>query len=221
MKKTFLMLAAFILCLQIAAFSQKTRAGITAGVVLASMTGESGGNDNDFEKKVGYTIGFVVDAPIKNTRFSFAPGLHFVQKGTQQEPPLGTLITKSYIATRYAELNANFIVKSGGTKGQFFIGAGPSFCMPLPSKKGTMIEKDKTETDVLFGKTIEKDLVGFDYGVNMLTGYRLSCGFFATINFNMGMRDLRPVEESGPSDIKNRYIGIQFGWLFNNKEKEK
>ncbi len=215
MKKTILLLAASVLFLQITAFSQKTRAGISAGITLAELTGETNGERNGHEAKVGYTIGLIVDAPI-NSKISFAPGLHFVQKGTLQKPPVGTLITKSYIALRYAELNANFIYKAG-TNGNFFIGLGPSIALNMPSKKGTMIEEEKTETDVIFGNTIEKDLAGIDYGVNFLTGYRLNCGFFVSVNYAMGLRDLRPVDASGPEDVHNRYVGIQVGWLLKNK----
>jgi hypothetical protein len=216
MKKSLLFLTAFVLCLQLTGFSQKSRAGIVGGVTLAKMTGELNGTNNDYEMKVGYTLGFVLDAPI-NAKWSFYPGLHFVQKGAQQEPPRGTLITKSYVALRYAELNANFIYKAGGVKGNFFAGAGPSIDFNLPSKKGTMIEKDKTETDVSFGETIDKDLRGIDYGVNFLLGYRMAAGFLVSLNYNMGIRDLRPVEASGPEEIKNSYFGIQVGWLLHNK----
>jgi hypothetical protein len=216
MKKSLLLLVVCIIYLQIAGFSQKTRAGIQAGVVLAKMTGQFNGNDNDYETKTGYTVGVIVDAPI-NSKFSFAPGLHFVQKGTLQRPPVGTLITKSYIALRYAELNLNFIYKAPGKRGNFFVGAGPSIGFNLPSKKGTQINKDKTETDVAFGVTIDKDLRGVDYGINTLLGYRLNKGLYVSLNLNLGMRDLRPVEASGVSDIKNRYFGIQVGWLLANK----
>jgi len=216
MKKAFLMFAVSVLFLQLT-YAQKTRAGVMGGATFSKMSGELGGNENGYQTKVGYTIGFLIDAPI-NAKFSFAPGLHYVQKGTLQRPPAGTLITKSYIALRYAEFNANFIYKASGTKGNFFAGAGPSIDMNLPSKKGTMIEKDKTETDIVFGKTIEKDLAGIDYGVNLLLGYRLNCGFFASVNYNRGFRDLRPVDASGPEQINNSYFGIQIGWLFQNKE---
>ena len=217
MKKAMLLMAVSVLCLQFTARSQKTRAALVGGVTLASMTGELNGNDNDYEKKVGYTVGVMTETPIMTSRFSFSPGLHFVQKGTQQRPPLGTLITKSYVALRYVELNANFTYRAPGVKGNFFAGAGPSLSFKVPSKKGTMIDEDKTENDINFGNTIDKDLRGMDYGVNFLLGYRLAAGFFVTANYNMGIRDLRPVPESGPSEVKNRYFGLQIGWLFQNK----
>lgn len=219
MKKTILLLAVSVLCLQFTSFSQKgnTRAALMGGVTLATMSNELLGNENGYETKVGFTGGIMVDAPIGVTRFSFSPGLHYVQKGTLQRPPVGTLITKAYISLRYVELNANFTYRAPGQNGNFFVGAGPSLAFKVPSKKGTMIDKDKTETDVNFGKTIDKDLRGMDYGVNFLLGYRLLAGFMVTANYNMGLRDLRPVEASAPKEVKNSYIGIQVGWLFSSK----
>lgn len=216
MKKSSLLLAAAILFFHVAANSQKTSAAAVGGVSLARLTGETGGLQNDYETNVGYTVGIMVETPI-TSRIAFFPGLHYVQKGTLQRPPEGTLITKSFIETRYAEFNANFIYKAPGTKGNFFAGLGPSIVMNLPSKKGTVTEGDKTETDVLWGNTIEKDLAGIDYGINLLAGYRIACGFFIMANYNLGMRDLRPVDESGPRDVQSRYVGIQLGWLLHNK----
>ena len=196
--------------------AQKSRVAAVGGVTISSMTGELFGNENGYQSKVGATLGLMLDAPIGASRFSFSPGLHYVQKGTLQRPPMGTLIDKSYISLRYVELNANFLYHAPGAKGNFFIGAGPSVAMKVPSKKGTMIGKDKTESDVNFGNTIDKDIRGVDYGANFLLGYRLKGGFMIFANYNRGLRDLRPVPESGPEDVYNQYFGIQLGWLFAN-----
>lgn len=215
MKKLFFLLA--VTCgLYFPGLTQKTRVGVMGGLTFSNMTGELGGNENGHETKVGATLGMMVDAPIGASRFSFAPGLHYVQKGTLQRPPSGTLITKSYYALRYAELNANIIYKTPGT-GTFFIGAGPSLSFKLPSKKGTMIDDAKTEADVNFGNTIDKDIKGVDWGFNTLLGYRLAAGFFVTANYNHSLRDLRPVPASSPSPVRNSYFGLQLGWLFANK----
>ena len=219
MKKTFLVLAVSVLCLINTAFSQKTRAGVSAGPVVATMSGEFQGHENGHEKKLGYTFGMIVDVPL-SAKFAFTPGLGYVQKGTLQRPPVGTLIDKSYVALRYAEFNANFIYKAPGQRGNFFIGAGPSFSFKLPSKKGTEIDKEKTETDVSFGNTVDKDFRGTDWGVNFLTGYRLNAGFFVSLNYNMGLKDLRPVITSGPEEVMNSYIGLQFGILLNNSDNK-
>jgi hypothetical protein len=216
MKKTILLLVVVLLCLQYAALSQKTRVAVVGGVTISSMSGQLGGNDNNYEKKPGFTLGLMIDAPVTD-HISFFPGLHYVQKGTHQRPPVGTLITKSYISLRYVELNGNFIYHSNGSKGNFFIGAGPSLGFKVPSKKGTQIDDEKTESDVNFGNSIDKDIKGVDYGVNFLLGFRMSKGFMVTGNYNYGIRDLRPVDESGPDEIHNMYFGIQIGWLFNNK----
>jgi hypothetical protein len=218
MKKSLLLLAVSLICLQFSSFSQKTRAGFMGGITLSSMTGELFGNENNYETKKGVTLGIMIDAPIAKSRFSFAPGLHYVQKGTLQRPPQGTLITKSYVSLRYVELNANFIYRAPGNKGNFYAGAGPSLSFKVPSKKGTMIDEDKTETDVNFGTTVDKDLRGMDYGLNVLIGYRLAGGFFVTANYNRGLRDLRPVPESAPEEVMNQYFGIQIGWLFANPQ---
>ena len=216
MNKSILLLAIFMSCLHLAGFSQKTRAGVQGGPTFSKMTGVLDGRDNDYEVKVGYSLGMVVDAPINN-KFSFYPGAHYVQKGTLQRPPMGTLITKAYVALRYAELNLNVIYKANGTKGNFFVGAGPSVSFNLPSKIGTMIDKDKTERDVAFGNTIDKDINGVDYGANFLLGYRLASGFYVTGTYNMGIRDIRPEDNPGSEAIKTTYFSLQIGWLLHNK----
>ena len=205
MKKIIFMLALSTVCFQLAGLSQ-ARVGLAGGVSIARMESEPEGDG-----KLGLFTSLVVDAPIGKSKFSFYPVFSYVQKGQTEPSPAGTLIDKQYIALRYMELSTNFLYNVGGDKGgTFFIGLGPAISFNLPSKRASFIDDLKTETDILFGPTPENDLRGVDYGANFIAGLRAKGGVFISVNYNMGLRDLAT---EGDPELKNRYIGIQLGFL--------
>ncbi len=218
MKKVLFILAAFVFCLQINGFSQKSRVGVTTGVTSSNMYGSVDGEDIKDDSKAGITFGMVMDAPIGKGHISFQPGLHYVQKGRttfNENTRANTL--KEWIALRYAEMHFNFLYNTNGPKGNFFIGGGPSIAVGLPSKKVSKTEDLKTETNINFGKEPNSDLRDFDFGGNMLTGYRLKSGVFVAFNYTVGIRNLVPVQEGNDYHISNHCWGIRLGFLVNNK----
>jgi Outer membrane protein beta-barrel domain len=224
MKKTLFLLAVALLSLQVSVFSQKTRVGVTAGITSSNMYGTIAGKDIKDDGKTGITAGFYVETPIGKSRFSFQPGINYMQKGriTADEQK-----TKSWIALRYADLNLDFLYNSKG-KTTFFVGIGPSIGFDLPSTfivrtdNSTAANNDpdprysRSEKKVRFGKEILDDFKGLDYGLHLQGGFRLNKGLLFSVNYTFGLRNI--ASEGAPNDdIKNGVFAVRFGWLFKNK----
>lgn len=218
MKKLFFLSAAFVFCLQINGFSQKSRVGFSTGFTAANMYGKIGGARIKDDPKSGITFSLLMDAPLGKSHISFQPTLNYVQKGRvtfNENTSANTL--KEWVALRYAELQTNFLYNTNGAKGNWYIGAGPSLAFDLPSKKVSKTEDLKTETNLSFGKEANNDYRGYDFGANMLTGYRLKGGFFVAFNYTVGIRNLVPVQDGTSDNIRNHYWGLRVGFLINNK----
>jgi len=214
MKRTFLVLSLALFCLQMPGLAQKARVGITGGATISNMSGEIDGFKTDFQTRGGFTTGIIVDAPIGKTRFSFQPGVHYVQKGTTLSETKEQTI---YRALRYAEFNMNFLYNTRGTKGiNIFFGLGPALALNLPSKTVTQFQDDtKIDVNINFGKEGAAELKGVDYGVTGLAGLQFKNGAFISFNYTHGIRNLIPGE--GPDDIRNTCFAIRLGLLISNK----
>jgi hypothetical protein len=215
MKKIILILFVFLSCLQITGFSQKSRVGVTAGLSIADMSGKQNGESLNDDSQIGYTFGMIVDAPIQD-HFSFQPGLHYVQKGRETTLPGSPSAQKKITALRYAELQLNFLYNTGEEVGSFFIGAGPTVSVNLPSKYVTKTGNIKAESDITFGNK-QEDLRAFDYGVDFLVGFGFMHGVIFSANYTLGLRNLVPSGSATSDKLKNNYVGIRIGFLVNNK----
>lgn len=210
MKKFLFSLVLFLLCLQYAGFSQKSRVGISAGAAFARMH-SSEEEVNDLQSSsTGYTAGIFVETPLANN-FSFQPGLHYVQKGTKTEED-GDGIT---IALRYAEMTFNFLYNTNGERGGFFFGLGPTFSAHLPSKIITESGGAETTSDLKFGNTDADDIRGFDYGANIIAGVKTTGGFVLSVNYTRGFRNLIPGDDEGQK-LSNTVFAVKIGLLFKN-----
>lgn len=211
MKKTILILAVLLCGVQMTGFSQNARVGVAAGFVISDIRGTT--NQMNHAVKTGAMLGLVVDAPLDD-HFTFQPSLNYIQKGNIQKENSQEKIT---IALRYAELHFNFLYNfSGNSKAGLYAGAGPSVAFNIPSKRITENRAGtKTNSDILFGETVENDLKGIDYGVNFQLGYKLPGGVYFSTFYDMGLRNLAPGENT-TGKIKNAAFGIQVGLLVNN-----
>lgn len=227
MKKTIIILTAFIFCLSITALSQKSRVAVTGGIGAANLSRTIGGFDRDGEYRMGLIFGMQMEVPLgKKNKFSFQPDLHYIQKGAGK---LSTtpLLNKIYTALRYAELAPNFVYNFKRSKGVFYLGGGPYLGLPLPSKNVTHAPgSPNVLSDISFGNTITNDLKGVDYGGNVVIGYRMNNGIFVSVNYIQGARNLVPDDKlklAGSADdkIKSIAFGIRVGYLFKNASKEK
>lgn len=208
MKKMFLISALVLFVLPFYASAQDTRIGASAGITVSDVSGTV--NEMNHTVKTGFIASILVDYPI-GKRVAFQPSLSYVQKGNvKKEDATGRIIN----ALRYAELNPNFLFNINTSPTRFYIGAGPSIAFNLPSKQVTdPNEGDKSYRDITFGKTMENDFKGFDYGVNFIAGVRFSNHIFFNASYNLGLRNLSTNETDG-SSIKNTYFAFQMGYLF-------
>jgi hypothetical protein len=229
MKKMIFIFTAFIFCLNIPALSQKTRVGVTGGIVAANLSRTISGVDQDGEYRIGLVAGMQLEVPLgKKNKFSFQPDFHYIQKGASTTPTT-PIFNKVYTALRYAELSPNFVrnFKCGKEgKGAFYLGGGPYLSFPLQSKNVTHSPGSPSVlTDISFGNAVANDLRGVDYGGNVVMGYRLGNGIFVSANFIQGIRNLVPKDKldlpGGADDkIKNIAFAIRVGYLFKNTTKE-
>ncbi len=225
MKKILFLLAVAVLFLQASGFSQKTRVGITAGITTANMNGTVNNVKLDTKNSLtGYSVGLLLETPIGKSHFSFQPAINYVQKGrllSEEEK------VKSWLAMRYADVHLNFLYNSKG-KTTFFIGGGPSLGLDLPSTRIVRTDNStaansnpdpkysRSETKIKFGKENLDDFKGLDYGVNILTGFRIKKGLSFALNYTFGLRNI--ASNGAPADnIKNGCFGARLGWLFKNK----
>jgi hypothetical protein len=216
MKRTLLILSLALFCLQMPGLAQKARVGITGGATISNMFGEIEGLKTDFQTRGGFTTGLIVDAPIGKTRFSFQPGVHYVQKGTVLSE---TKVQKIYRALRYAEFDMNFLYNTRGAKGiNIFFGLGPTLDLNLPSKTVTEIEDGtKTDVNIIFGEEGASELKGVDYGATGLAGLQFKNGAFVSFSYTHGIRNLVPGE--GTDNLKNSCFAIRVGLLIKNNNK--
>lgn len=218
MKKMIFISFLFVCCFQLSGLAQKSRVGFSLTGGLASQRGTVDGVKEKGLYTPGFGVGFFVDAPIKNSKFSFQPAIQYIQKGKVQQELLGLLQPKISVELRYAEMLFNFMYNTGGSAGGFFIGAGPTLSFNLPSKQVTETsDGTKTVSDVSFGNEVANAYRGIDYGANLVMGYRLKGGFFVSANGTLGLRNLIPANSLATGDIKNTNFGVNFGWLINNK----
>jgi Outer membrane protein beta-barrel domain len=213
MKKAFFILFVSVLCLQLPGLAQKSKVGVTAGFSISNMTDTFRVSSKTGKSLIGYTVGIVVDVPIGKSRFHFQPSLHFMQKGKVLEE---SDTKKSSIALRYADVDLNFLYNTNGDKVNFFIGAGPSVGLPLPSKKVTKIGAIKSEDNITFGNTGVETYKGIDYGLNFIGGFNLPGGFYTAASYTLGLRNIVS-EKNSKNSIKNSCFALRFGYLFNNK----
>src|SRR5690606_23881900 len=176
MKRILLILTLALTCFYFPTNAQKSRVGFVAGATFSNLTGEEGGMNTNYDSRVGFTTGLIVDAPIGKTRFTFQPGVHYIQKGsiTSKSKDQNT-----YIALRYAEFDFNFIYNTKGAKGiNIFAGLGPTLSLNLPSKTGTKYNADdtKVEENLIFGDEGAAMLNGIDYGASAIAGLQFKCG---------------------------------------------
>jgi hypothetical protein len=206
-KLLFILLSA---CVFQAAVAQKSRVGITAGLTSSNLYDNVDGNDKT-NSPIGATLGMILEVPLCG-KFSFQPGVHYVQKGTVIKEVADEKITWEL---RYAEFQYNFLVNTKGKDGGFFIGGGPVLSFGVPSKQVTENNEGKAERSLSLGNENVDNLRGVDYGLNGLLGLRLKCGWSLGLNYTQGLRNLTP--GGGEPKLKSGSVGLRIGYLFPNK----
>jgi hypothetical protein len=218
-----LALAALAFSLPVFMNAQSAQVGFSLGMTSSDMYGEVSGNKVGGDSRRGYGFGLFVNAPIKKTSISFMPGIYYVQKGNTQ---LKNNNFDNWTALRYAELQANFVYNSNGSKGNnFYVGGGPSFGVNLPSAfVSKAIVRDpvksdywlRSESNVIIGNESNSNFRFADYGVNLVMGYRIKSGWGLSYHYNAGLRNIKPMA-SGDDYINNHVMGVHLSYLVKNK----
>ncbi len=209
MKKLILSLS-LMLFVSAFAFAQ-TKFGVSAGTSFASMKTKMESVSVTSDSKIGFSVGFLADLGISEN-FAFQPGLNFNQKGGKSKA--GDVETTSTL--NYIELPLNFIFKTQAGNGKFFGGLGPVLGYGI-SGKNKYKDGGQSETDdIKFGNDeMEDDIKPFEASGNILAGYEFANGFFASVNYNMGLSNLALGD--GDYTVKNRFFGIRIGYMFGGK----
>lgn len=214
MKKSFLLLIAFLTAFHLMGLAQKSRVGASGGVTVAMMSTEIDGQKESSDPNIGVIFSMWIDAKITEN-IVFRPNISYVQKGKKRETGSGSSAQTVWDELRYAEFCGNFVYSVDAGSGTFFAGLGPSVSLGLPSKRVTKTATSKGYADILFGKTVAEHYRNFDFGVNGLAGFELPAGWFIAVNYNHGIRNLITGKQDG--SIRNSYFGVQLGRMFPNK----
>jgi hypothetical protein len=221
----------FGLLTAVSAANAQTTFGVHANGIMASGTQEFGDEKSDIKSLMSWKIGGVATIGLSEN-FQFMPQLNILSKGGKQEESYkedmggGMMLEEKeevkYKLT-YVEIPLNFVYNSGS----FFIGAGPSISLGMSGKadyKYTVTFDGETESesdsyDIKFDGDKDADdeaahLKMFEFGANVFAGYKLSNGIFISAQYNHGLSNISPYEET---TWKNKYVGIGVGYFFGGK----
>lgn len=202
--------------------------GVRAGVNLSkpALTGSFydtniGKLAKDNQKTyTSFVFGGFADIPVSEL-LSIQPGLSISGKGNlieYQDTNMGfTTNYKNQISLMYIEMPINAILNFGG----FYVGAGPYIAYAIAGKTNTEVLVNgavvplftEPERNVKFGSANTDDINPFDFGANILAGYRLKNGFNVGLNYGLGIGN--NVSE-GQNDRKasNRVASVLVGFSF-------
>ncbi len=166
-----------------------------------------------YDLKPGFTGGVFYSIPL-NKDFSIAPGLDFVQKGGKINTRLlenGEPVAEgsSTLSLNYLQLPVNVMFKFK----RLFIGAGPVLGLGINGKEKDMFDSSITTGKINFGNSETDDLKPFEFGLNMLAGYKLSNGLFINAMFNLGLNNIAPNAQSD-AKFHNKGFALRIGYMF-------
>ncbi len=205
MKKVTIVLAFLVTCQLVVAQAQF---GVHANGIIASQSIKASGFKFTSDGRFSWKAGLVANVPASE-QVSFMPQLNLVSKGSKFN--FEEVKTESQLT--YLELPLNFVYNSGG----FFGGIGPVLSYGLGGNEtvtqGTETEKMKVKFD---GKEDGADefshYKAFEFGGNIIAGYKLESGLFFNAHYNFGLSNIAPTTEG---TAKNNYFGFGIGYFFS------
>ena len=182
----------------------QTSFGIHGDAIFAKEKIKAGGITITGDDRSSWKAGLISNVPITH-QFAFMPQLNILSKGTR----LNFQGSKGESKLTYLELPLNFVYTSNG----FFAGLGPVLSYGLSGKE----ESDGVTTDVKFdGEANPTDdnshYKAFEFGGDVLAGYKLQNGLFFNAFYNWGFSSIYPSSEA---TVKNQYFGFGIGYFFN------
>ncbi len=211
--KSITILLVLMILLTAHSLTAQTKIGLTGGATFGNVTAKLQGISVSPKMRMGFTAGLFIDCPL-SSGFSFQPALNFVQKGYKINDE--TMTDK--VSYGYLEVPLNFVYDNKG----FFIGAGPSMSSGLSGKEKFVDKQNPSgsgETKIKFGSGND-EIKRFEFGANVLTGYKFKEGFMVSANYNLGLNNIQNGNSTEVGTIKNRYFAVKIGYIFSGTKKK-
>ena len=229
MKKIFL---AFLMSASVYALQAQSSFGVHANGIMANAKDETDGSEStDTKYRFSWKAGLVASVPLTD-QISFAPQLNLLSKGFKIDESQSfegmTVSVKAETQLTYLELPLNFVYHANTPEEGFFVGLGPSVSYGVGGKAKFDYNlagmSGSEESDIKFdGEKNDQSsdnipetihLKAFEFGGNVIAGYRLSSGLFIQANYNQGFSNISPDDGT---KIKNRYFGLGIGYFFGSR----
>lgn len=183
----------------------QTKFGVQAGLNLSKLRTQHGGNTVDGHSSVtnfhlkGYADIFVTN------NISVQPGLSLMGRGGKEADPITTYNYQSL------DIPVNILYHIPLKGNSIFLGAGPFAGLNL---SGKIKFNEGGSEDLEFGPILEAsedEWKRIDYGVNFLTGYKISKGFLLNLGYSIGLADIDPLPDwKRNSKIWSFGLGYEF-----------
>lgn len=201
MRKLIFTIVSFI---ALSAVYAQTSFGIHGDAIFAKQKIKSSGITITGDDRTSWKAGLISNIPLASD-FAFMPQLNLLSKGTK----ISFQGMSGESKLTYLELPLNFVYNSNG----FFAGLGPVLSYGLSGKE----ESDGVSTDVKFdGEQNPTDdnshYKAFEFGGDIIAGYKLSNGLFFNAHYNLGFSNINP---NSDVTVKNQYFGFGIGYFFS------
>ena len=201
MKKTFTLIVIMAASVHFAQ-AQQTRFGFQAGMSMAKIHSEGGGESSNTDLKLGFTAGLMMDYTL-GKHLAFQPELTWMQKGGQESSDV-----TSKISLNYLEIPLKLLYRSHGDHG-FFIGGGPAIAYGMGGK----FKAGDFSSKLHFGSGPNDLGKPIDFSLLATAGYLSQRGFQVSFTYDQSLSNYS--NESGYS-IRNNYMALRVGYLFKS-----
>lgn len=204
--------------------------GIRAGLNVSNLAGEYGpdsGDELDFDSRVGFHVGGVVDIPITNG-FYVQPGLLFSTRGAKDKYSYSESGYSEEATSKYRPIYLEIPVLASfradvSSAVNVQVNVGPHFAFGLGGQcKEAYNDSDGNSESVkypFFGESTDKeDHFGakrFDFGLTFGAGVMLWEHYYVGIAYDFGLVNMAVDKEWGDkAKFRNRNFSIQLGYNF-------
>lgn len=223
MMKKIIVLIALVFFNIVPALSQKTSFGIQLGLTGALLQEKFGGTTGPTQSITNVDPRIYAD--INYGHITVQPGLALFLKGgwgeaiSYSSPNSNVLAATSELKLTYLQIPVNVLYNLPIKTGKFFVGGGPYIAMAVSGKNtayftavnsGGNVTQNKTETSVNFGSGAN-ELQRFDYGFNVLGGFRFNNGLDLGLGYGIGLAN---ITNDSNFIAKNLTFSVTVGYFF-------
>jgi hypothetical protein len=211
MKKIFLSVAAVIaMSVMVQAQFSNVKFGIKAGGNLSTQHGLDASSASLLSKGSfrGYHAGLIADVAVTE-HFYLQPQLLYVRKGARYVGTTDGFDTKLTMHT--VEMPLNLLYKGDLSFGKVFLGAGPVIGYAFSGKQEQNGQSQKLYKNGL------NNWRRIDISANATAGVEFDNGFFASVNYQRGFKDVY----KGDVNVKNRSVSLSVGYLLDRSKSKR